>query len=151
MPGDLPFLERLFRSWKGGELGLDHLPPALAAPLLAQQWGVHRTGAAVGVERWVVEAEGGPIGALTIERAPGRVHVAEFALLPDWRRRGIGTALLGEEIRGAAAQGCAVTAMVFRFNQPALAFWRRLGFTVAEDGGTHLRMARSCATPATAR
>lgn len=54
-----------------------------------------------------------------------------IAVHPDARRGGIGTALLGEARRGAAAEGLPeLTITVFAANASAMKFYRRHGFEI---------------------
>ena len=58
----------------------------------------------------------------------------DIALLPEYRGRGIGTALLEELLVEADATGRRVTIHVERFN-PARRLYERLGFVEAGDPG----------------
>jgi ribosomal protein S18 acetylase RimI-like enzyme len=82
------------------------------------------------------------VGRLYTDRRPKEVHIIDIALLPDFRRRGIGTTLFRRLFDEAEATGKAVTIYVERFN-PAIALYRRLGFVqAADDGGVYLLMSR---------
>lgn len=68
-----------------------------------------------------------PIGRLVLHPDPSGIRVAEIGLLPGWRRRGIGTALLRAVCRDAAETGRPVTLHV-EADHPARALYDRLGF-----------------------
>jgi len=77
------------------------------------------------------------IGHLSVSRedSPVTRHVASIgmAVAADWRGRGVGTALLSEAIRWAGEFGVEKLALsVYPDNEPALALYRRFGFT--EEG-----------------
>ncbi len=56
-------------------------------------------------------------------------HITTFAVLPDWRRHGIGGRLLVELMRLAADLGARVVTLEVRLcNQPARALYQRFGF-----------------------
>jgi ribosomal protein S18 acetylase RimI-like enzyme len=63
--------------------------------------------------------------------------VIDIALLPEFRRRGIGTALLRALLEEGAARDLPVRIHVERLN-PALALYERLGFRLLEDRGVYL-------------
>jgi ribosomal protein S18 acetylase RimI-like enzyme len=73
------------------------------------------------------------IGHLTASRDEGPVtrHVATLgmAVAPDWRGRGVGSALLTESIRWARAMGVEKLALsVYPDNEAALALYGKFGF-----------------------
>lgn len=73
------------------------------------------------------------IGHLTASRDEGPVtrHVATLgmAVAPDWRGRGVGSALLAESIRWARAMGVEKLALsVYPDNEAALALYAKFGF-----------------------
>jgi GNAT superfamily N-acetyltransferase len=81
---------------------------------------------------WVVtSADGTCAGFGLVSRCERRLHLEEFAVRPEDGRRGVGTALMREIERWAAAHGFAeVTLTTYRdvpWNGP---FYRRLGYTV---------------------
>lgn len=89
----------------------------------------------------VVECEGEAAGRLYLARWPEEIRIMDIALLPAWRGRGIGTALLGEVIEEAEREGKRVSIHV-EFNNPARRLYERLGFREAEYRGVYLYMVR---------
>jgi ribosomal protein S18 acetylase RimI-like enzyme len=85
----------------------------------------------------VVLLDGRPAGRLYVARWPEELRVVDIALLPEFRRRGIATALMGALLEEGAATGRPVRIHVERFN-PALSFYERLGFRLLEDRGVYL-------------
>jgi ribosomal protein S18 acetylase RimI-like enzyme len=61
----------------------------------------------------------------------------DICILPAWRGRGTGTSVLKDVLAQASLAGLPVTVHVERFN-PALAWYQRLGFRLAEDRGVYL-------------
>jgi GNAT superfamily N-acetyltransferase len=90
----------------------------------------------------VVVVDGQPAGRLYVARWPEEIRIIDIALLPAYRGQGVGSALLAELIAEAATAGKPLTIHVERFN-PALRLYLRLGFTVTEDKGVYLLLARS--------
>ena len=89
---------------------------------------------------FVVELEGRLAGLLDIRRgqSPKNVHVAEFGMScrPEFRRLGIGTALLEHALAWARSVGVRkVNLEVFATNAPAIGLYRRMGFE--EEGRRH--------------
>jgi GNAT superfamily N-acetyltransferase len=55
------------------------------------------------------------------------VHLRQFYVAPEWRRRGVGTAALGA-LRLEFPAGKRILVEAMAWNEPALAFWRATGF-----------------------
>ena len=85
----------------------------------------------------VIEAAGVPAGRLYVARWPREIRIMDIALLPEHRRRGIGTAILADLLSEAAATGKVASIHVER-NNPALGLYERLGFRTAADRGVYL-------------
>ena len=81
--------------------------------------------------------DGQRAGRLYLDTAPDETRVLDIALLPEYRGRGVGTQLIGEVAATARGRGACVTLHVERTNR-ALAWYQRLGFTVAGDLGVYL-------------
>jgi ribosomal protein S18 acetylase RimI-like enzyme len=76
---------------------------------------------------------GVPAGRLYLDRQDKTLLIIDVALLPDWRNRGIGTALIEAVFAEARLCGKDVSISVEKFN-PAQRLYRRLGFReYAED------------------
>jgi GNAT superfamily N-acetyltransferase len=72
---------------------------------------------------------------------PG-LYLEDLFVLPDYRRRGHGFALLRELARIATERGCGrLEWAVLNWNEPAIAFYRRLGAKRLDEWGT-FRMTR---------
>ena len=68
-----------------------------------------------------------PIGRLYIDRRREEIRLIEMSLVPEYRNRGIGTAMLGELLEEAARDGLPVHLHVDSFS-PAHRLYRRHGF-----------------------
>jgi ribosomal protein S18 acetylase RimI-like enzyme len=82
---------------------------------------------------------GKPAGRLYVRRTDDEVHVIDIALLPEFRGRGIGTALVSELLEEAAGSGRVASIYVEQTNR-ALSLYRRLGFEPVADQGIYLLM-----------
>ena len=85
----------------------------------------------------VIEVSGEAVGRLYVARWPREIRVMDIALLPAYRRRGLGTAILGDLLAEGQATSRVVSIHVERHN-PALGLYERLGFEPAADRGVYL-------------
>jgi RimJ/RimL family protein N-acetyltransferase len=93
------------------------------------RWLRHHSDAAV----FVAEENGAIVGRLSIARDahPASEHVADLGLMVarEFRRRGIGTALMEEAERWARGLGVRKLELhVFPHNEAAIALYKRLGY-----------------------
>lgn len=87
----------------------------------------------------VVEVDGAPAGRFYVNRGRDEIRLVDVALLPEYRRGGIGTELIRELLAEAETRGLPVTIHVEVFN-PARALYERLGFEQVEDRGMYQLM-----------
>jgi ribosomal protein S18 acetylase RimI-like enzyme len=82
----------------------------------------------------VVQVDGRPAGRLYVDRRPDDVRIVDISLLPEFRRRGVGTYLIGRLLQEAAASGRTASIHV-EVHNPAAGLYVGLGFaTIAERG-----------------
>jgi ribosomal protein S18 acetylase RimI-like enzyme len=86
-------------------------------------------------------------GRLYVDRRPGELGIIDIALLPEWRRRGYGTALLEDLLEEACGSGCEAMIYVESMN-PARRLYERLGFRHTGEHGVYLQMRWGTASPA---
>ena len=87
----------------------------------------------------IVELDNQPIGRLIVARNEQDIHLADIVIQPAQRGSGIGTTLIRQLLDEAARSHKPLRLHVLRANR-ALRLYQRLGFTIAEDNGTHLLM-----------
>ena len=139
---DEEFLYGLYASTRVEELAHTQWNDAQKAEFLRMQFQAqhrHYLSHFAGAEFLIVLRDDQPIGRLYVERRPGEVRLIDIALLPDWRSRGLGGALMRDLMGDARNQGLPVRLHVEKFN-PALRLYERLGFRPMEDLGVHLLM-----------
>jgi len=105
--------------------------PGLDGEVLAMQASVvrrARAGRVPPADEELVLVDGEPVGAIATARTPGVLELIDIALLPRWRRRGIGTAVLDRLFTVADDERRTVRARVYHTNPRAHALYRRLGF-----------------------
>lgn len=97
-----------------------------------------------GAEFQIIRVNGEPAGRLYVHRRANEIRIMDIALLPAYRRRGIGTILLEVILSEGAQSGKVVSIHVEAFN-PALQWYQRLGFKkVAVNGPYHLMEWAAC-------
>ena len=89
----------------------------------------------------VIEHAGESAGRLYLGRWATEYRIVDIALLPPFRGRGLGSAILGAVIAEATANGLPVSIHVERFN-PALRLYQRLGFQFVSEYGVYYLMRR---------
>ena len=87
----------------------------------------------------VIEQNGIPAGRLYLQEVAGQFRIIDIVLMPEWRGKGVGTAILEALMDRARAVGKDIDIFVEKFN-PALDWYRRLGFKEFEDMEVYLEM-----------
>ncbi len=139
---DEEFLFLLYASTRAEELAQTQWNDAQKAEFLRMQFQAqhrHYLSHFAGAEFLLILRDAEPIGRLYVERRPAEVRLIDIALLPDWRSRGLGGALMRDLMGDARNQRLPVRLHVEKFN-PALRLYERLGFRPLEDLGVHLLM-----------
>lgn len=90
----------------------------------------------------LILVNGAPVGRLYVDRQAEELRIIDIALLPEYRRQGVGGTLLRGLLSEARESGCVAGLHVERDN-PVLPFYERLGFHVAADKGVYLYMRAS--------
>jgi N-acetylglutamate synthase len=88
---------------------------------------------------WVATlAEGDLIGAVLAGHDGRRGFLYHLAVLADYRRQGVASALVEHALSSLRGLGiCKYHVMVFRNNQAAQVFWDRMGWRLREDIDVH--------------
>ncbi len=79
------------------------------------------------------------LGRLFVLRTGDELRLVDISLLPEYRRRGIGTTLLGQLLTEAGRAGQTVGLQVLAAS-PAIRLYERLGFTAVSDDGVYVQM-----------
>jgi ribosomal protein S18 acetylase RimI-like enzyme len=90
-------------------------------------------------EHLIVLWDSGPIGRMILQQKNGELHLAEIALLPEYRNQGIGSILMKRLIKAEAEHGHTIRLHVYNQSEAAR-FYERLGFAIAKDDGAYLLM-----------
>jgi GNAT superfamily N-acetyltransferase len=92
-----------------------------------------------GAEQQIILLDEAPIGGLLVVRLDQSYRLADIVLLPEYRGKGYGAALIGDLLEEAREASKPVQLFVERFN-PAIRLYQRLGFVIVGDIGSHLSM-----------
>ncbi|HET7094967.1 MAG TPA: GNAT family N-acetyltransferase [Thermomicrobiales bacterium] len=87
----------------------------------------------------VIVVGGVDVGALSVERSADELFIADIEILPEWRGRGLGAAIIAALIGEARQRGLPTTLQVTKVN-PVIRLYRRLGFDIVGESATHVRM-----------
>jgi ribosomal protein S18 acetylase RimI-like enzyme len=141
--GDAAFLFALFcRSRAPGE-DLAFFDPALREQLMRSQFigqSASYRAAFPDARYEIVEQGGAPAGRIVWERSGEALRLIDIALLPDRRRRGIGTGLIRSLMARAREAGLPLRLSVAMHNGDALRLYQRLGFSPTESAPPMIEM-----------
>lgn len=137
---DLEFLFQVYSSTRQEELAQTPWDAAQKEAFLRQQFDAQHTyyhDHYHPASYDVIEVDGAPAGRLYQAHWADDWRIIDIALLPQARRCGVGTAILQDLQARAREAGVPLSIHVER-NNPALALYDRLGFTLSEDKGVYL-------------
>ena len=93
----------------------------------------------IGAKFYIIEKENNVVGRLNIDfffEKKG-IRIIDITLLPNWRKKNIGSSILAAIIKKAALKNMNVSIHVESFN-PAMNLYKRLGFTkISETNGVY--------------
>ena len=141
-PEDEPFLCRLYASTRQEELAVVPWSDAEKESFLTMQFNaqhVYYQEQFKKAEFLLIEQDDKPIGRLYIDRRKDEIRLVDIALLPRYRRKGIGSMLLKDVLAEGRDKNLPVRIHV-EHNNPALALYIQLGFKHIEDQGVYFLM-----------
>ena len=139
---DEQFLRALFGSARP-ELASLPLPPAQLEQLIRQQYEWQQksyVGQFPDAENWIIETQSGPVGKIMLHRSDNQVHIIDFIVAPDWRRRGVGSTILVALKNYVELEARALRLSVDRQNIQAKRLYLQQGFVVSQASDTHEQM-----------
>lgn len=139
-PGDEEFIFRVYASTREEELAPVAWTEEQKEAFLRQQCRaqtLYWSQQYAETDRRIIEVDGIPAGRFYVLRGPEEIQLVDIALLPEYRRGGIGTRLIEDLLAEAERRGVPVTAHVEIFN-PARKLYSRLGFAAVEERGMYL-------------
>ncbi|GLQ86465.1 GNAT family N-acetyltransferase [Dyella flagellata] len=143
-PEDLPFLRQLYGELRADELRMTGWPASACEAFLGSQFALqhrHFVSYYADADFLMVESGGTLIGRYYLLRQNTYFTVVDIALLPSWRGRGIGGALLQwAQSLAHAGQACGIDLHVDVRNTAAHRLYARLGFVDVEQESPYIRM-----------
>jgi ribosomal protein S18 acetylase RimI-like enzyme len=139
---DRDFRYRLFCDTRQPEFAL-MLPPPVYQQVMAQQFHAQTVSYRTDFPQArfdIVELDGIAIGRVVVDRPGTMIHIVDQAIVPHWRGRGIGTAIMRAIMDDAAGAGLPVQLEVDSENDPTFRLYRRLGFVTIETAPFYLRL-----------
>jgi GNAT superfamily N-acetyltransferase len=141
-PEDDAFLFALYASTRAEELDAWGLAGPqreafLRMQYLAQQQ--HYRAQLPRADHRIILVGGAPAGRLLVDRREGELRLADIALLPEHRGRGLGTALVRALLQEAQAAGKPVRLHALQGSRAA-ALYARLGFAAGGTDGPYVLM-----------
>jgi GNAT superfamily N-acetyltransferase len=91
--------------------------------------------------RQVIQIDNRDAGVIVVERRQDEIYLGLIELLPEYQKRGIGTAIINRLKIDARRQGIPLALHVLRTNSPARRLYERLGFQVTAEEADRFRMA----------
>jgi ribosomal protein S18 acetylase RimI-like enzyme len=142
---DRAFLVELYASTREEELAQVEWAEGAREGFVEQQFAAqdaHYRGNYPGATLDVIEVDGARAGRLYVHPGPSDIRIMDIALAPEFRGRGIGTALLRVLMDEADASGRKLSIHV-EMNNPARSLYDRLGFEPAGEHGVYVLMERA--------
>ena len=139
---DQEFLYRLFYSVYAEKLQLVLLSAEekkALVELLYQGFSQHYNSLAPASDDRLVLLDNECIGRMILLQMREEIRLADLAILPQYRRRGIGSALIGQLQTESTMSKRPVRLQVARFDR-ALGFYQRLGFYKIDAAGPYLHL-----------
>lgn len=134
---DADFLLRVYRSTREGELAMVDWSEEQKDWFIRMQFNAQHAWYQehyVGASFDVILVDGVPAGRLYVHRREKEIRLVDIALLPEFRNRGLGTAMLRDLFAEAEATAKPLTIHVEKYN-PAMRLYQRLEFTrIGETG-----------------
>jgi ribosomal protein S18 acetylase RimI-like enzyme len=146
---DLPWLCELYASTRAEEMAPVPWPKDAKRRFLDQQFALqhrhyltHYSNTDYSNTDYLVieHAQGGPAGRYYLQRAADQHLLVDISVFPALRGNGIGSALIGQSQRDAAAVGRGMRLHVHLANHAAQRLYTRLGFRAQAPAGAYLAM-----------
>jgi ribosomal protein S18 acetylase RimI-like enzyme len=142
---DLEFLYRVYASTRAEEMAMTGWTEAQIEEFLRMQFKLQHT-------QWLQNYKKAkfeiilynkvPVGRLYVDRRTDDIRIIDIALLPEFRRQGIGATIMKNLVDEADERQVTLSLHV-EFNNPAMGLYERLGFKKGELSGIYYYMERS--------
>ncbi len=141
---DEPFLHAAYASTRAEEMAIVPWTEEQKRAFVQMQYRAQRQSYQTQFPQsqiYVIEQNGQAVGRMIIDRSASVILLMDIALLPEYRNRGLGTALMLDLLDEADRLHRPVQLHVEDFN-PALRLYLRLGFIKTGEAGLYSEMTR---------
>ena len=90
----------------------------------------------------IIEIDSAAAGVLSVRESEGCLFLNEMQILPEYRDKGIGSALLDRLIVRSEKEGIPICLEVLKVNIKAVRLYERKGFRRNGESETHIKMVR---------
>jgi ribosomal protein S18 acetylase RimI-like enzyme len=143
LPGDEKFLYEVYRSTRADELSQVSWDETQLEAFLKMQLNARDQSYRMyysGIDDRIIIFQNQPIGRLIVVRTNEEMRLADVALLPKYRRSGIGTSIIKDLLAEADNTKRPIRLQVEKTNEQAKRLYERLNFTTTSDNSTHFQM-----------
>ena len=88
----------------------------------------------------IIQYQGIEAGYFSTSSTADWVRVYQIFILPEYQRKGLGSACMRLIVSDASAQEKSVRLQVLKINTRAIAFYERLGFKIVDEDDSHVQM-----------
>ncbi len=143
-PGDLEFIYRVYASTRADEMKLTDWNEKQVEDFLRMQFGIQHKqymGNYTNASFDIILYDRVPVGRLYVDRQPEDIRIIDIALLPEFRGKGLGSALM-DNLTAEADREKVTLSLHVEQNNPALGLYERLGFEKKNLVGIYFYMVR---------
>lgn len=141
-PEDDGFLFRVYYFTRNEEFAVLNLPPEPLEQLIRQQFEAQRSAYAVqfpNLEQQVILCDKVPVGRILLDYSQTDIHLADIALLPEHRGKGIGNWIMADLLEQARTRRQTVSLYADTNSRPF--FWyQKLGFSIVQSDEIYTEM-----------
>lgn len=145
---DVGFLRELYHQLRAAELAPLSWPEPQKRAFTDSQFDLqhrHYLSHFPNAEFLLIEWRAVPIGRFYLLRQAPEFHLIDISLMPQWRNRGVGSALIRAAQALARIEKAGLNLHVDRRNDSAQRLYERLGFIATENDGLYTGMRWSAA------
>ncbi len=146
---DLEFLYRVYASTRAREMALTGWSAEQVEEFLRMQFRLQHVQYTENYRNAAFEIilfDSEPAGRLYVDRRPGEIRIIDIALLPEFRRRGIGSQIM-QDLTAEADRNRLPLNLHVEIDNPALGMYEGLGFKKVREAYPYYFMERPPSPP----
>src|SRR4051812_40947442 len=140
---DRTFRYRLFCQSRPPEWDMVQLDPQVREHLMRHQFEAQTRGYLTQFPKArfdIIELDDQPIGRIVVDRPADIVHLVDQAIVPAWRNKGLGTAIMRTLMDEVRERALPLRLMVGSSNDPSLRLYLPLGFVPIADTPMYIEL-----------